>query len=134
MRRLCFRAFDRNGIKILKLAPGPTAASLAYAPSKRGTTFVCPVYDYGVYAVRHTTVRLSLAPERQSAGGGSRTARAERLRPLSAAWRSRRGSLSRSDSDGTEHLRKMGADPSMSDEVVRQLLAEALGAMGRILG
>lgn len=46
-KQALLEAFDRNGLKVLLLLPEPTAAGIAYAMNKSGSTLYIAVYDFG---------------------------------------------------------------------------------------
>lgn len=46
-KQASIEACERNGVKVLKLVPEPTAAGLCYAIHKAGTTLYFMVYDFG---------------------------------------------------------------------------------------
>ena len=46
-KQALLEAFERNGIKVLRLVPEPTAAGYAYALDRGGSTSVCLIYDFG---------------------------------------------------------------------------------------
>ena len=46
-KQALLEAFERNGIKVLRLVPEPTAAGYAYALDRGGSTATCLIYDFG---------------------------------------------------------------------------------------
>ena len=57
-KQALLEAYERNGLKVLKLIPEPTAAGIAYALEKQGADSTFLVYDFGGGTLDVSIVRV----------------------------------------------------------------------------